>query len=476
MLLYGQGMSDFSWGLFIVLAVGAICVAMGVSFGPLLLIGAVIGLLIAYRYPYFSLYTALALSPFLGIVVMIPTGALAIGERVFAGSIDVGVAEIVFLTLLVTWALKIFFLWLRRHDTNWKPRFPLIGSYSALLGAHLLSILSPLGPDRLLSLKFALRPVLFCYLAFVALPVNFIRSRRRLMGALSVMSGVGLIAALNGAVSLFFVDASSQFIRRAHPLPMFGIPALGDNHNLLAELLVVTVMMTLALAALVKKGPKTQLLYGSAIVQGAIGLLTFSRTGWIVFALQAMFIIVVEYRQVLRRQAAAIAAALIVLVPLGAIMAKISSSNVAQSSNSTRVALLEIATQVFEASPWVGGGAGTFVDRVGSASVFRLEYGNPLDAHGFLQKLAAETGVLGLLAFIAACAELGWISWRVIRSLPENPLRRSLVFLSAAAGGGIAYQLFNTDYWTAKMWLPIGILLAAVHVLRSSPEDSTHSL
>lgn len=468
-------MSDFSWGLFIVLAACAIFIALGVPLGPLLAFAIIAGLIAAYRYPYFTFYAAIGLVPFLGLTISIPTGELAIGKRAFGGSIDIAVAEVLLLALLIAWSFKIILLWVRRRDRNWKPRLPLVRTYAALFAAHLASAFSPLLPDRVLVMKFALRPVLFCYLAFVALPVNFIRSRRRLVAALSVMSGVGTLAALNGAVSLFFVDASSQFIRRAHPLPMFGIPALGDNHNLLAELMAVTVLLTLALALLVKRPQTRRLLHASAILQGAIGLLTFSRTVWIVFALQALFLAAFEYRDALRRHAASIVAAILIIVPLAFVMAGISNSIVAQSSNSTRVALLDIAIDVFETSPWLGGGAGTFVDRVGSAYVFRLEYGDPLDSHGFLQKLASETGVFGLLAFAAVCIEFAWLCRRALARMSHGPARRATLLLIAAAAGEVAYQCFNTNYWTGKMWLPIGLALAALNALGPPQGDNDPS-
>jgi hypothetical protein len=309
-----------------------------------------------------------------------------------------------------------------------------------------------------------MRPVLFCALAYVALPVNLIRSRRRLVSALGVVAAVGTFAALNGLISLFFVDASSQFIRRAHPLSVFGIAALGENHNLLAELLVVTVLATLSLALLAKRERTRRILYGSAILQFAIGLLTFSRTGWIAFALEAAFLAAVEYRSAIRRNASAILAAFILLLPLGVVMARIGVSNVAQSSNSTRFALIEIATEVWQGSPWVGGGASTFTDRVGSAQVFLIEYGAPLDAHGFIWKLMAETGVLGIAAFGLVLFEFAWIMARGIRRIADPTARRAVLLLATSAGGAVAYQMFNTNYWTGKMWLPFGLALAALNV------------
>lgn len=473
MIPYMSGMLEFSWGLFIALAVSAICIALGVPFGPVLFFGVVSGLIIAFRYTYFSYYAAIALTPFLGFMISIPTGEIAFGRRAFGGAIDISVAEVVFLAVLAAWSLKIIFFWVRRHDGNWRPRFPLAISYASLFAAHLLSAFSPLQPAAVLVFKFALRPVLFSYLAYVALPFNLLRSRRRLVVALSILSGVGVIGAVNGAISLFFVGPNSQFIRRAHPLPMFGIPALGDNHNLLAELMAATTLITLALSVLESRENIRRLLVGAAIFQGIIGLLTFSRTVWIVFIAQAAFLFLARYRETLRRHLAGIIAALIVVIPLAITMTRISASNVATSSNSTRIALLEIALDVFRTSPWLGGGAGTFVERVGGAHVFRLEYGEPLDAHGFIQKLAAETGVVGILAFIFVALHFSWVIRRGWEGIAHDQDRRAMLFLIAGAGGAILYQLFNTNYWTGKMWLPLGLALAALNVfsVRSREEN-----
>lgn len=462
-------MREFTWGLFVAVAVGAIFVAIGTPVGPIVAFAFFIAIVLAFRYPYACLYAAIALVPFLGFTVSVPTGEFAIGERAFGGAIDVGVGETLLLALLAGWALKILFLWVKRRDRNWRPILPLAPPMAGLVAAHLASAFSPYMPDPVLVAKFSMRPVLFSYLAYVALPVNLLRSRRRLASALGVLAAVGTFAALNGALSLLVVGPSSQFIRRAHPLPIFGVPALGDNHNLLAELMAMTVLTTLALARLVKQDRTRRLLYGSAILQFAVGLLTFSRTGWIVFALEAGFLAVVGYRSAIRRHLSALLAACILLIPLGAVMLQIGLSNVAASSNSTRLALIEIAAQVWQDSPWIGGGAGTFVDRVGSAQVFTLEYGAPLDAHGVFWKLLAETGILGVAAFALV---LGDFVRRMIRGIPRiaDSASRSAVFLLAtSAGGAVAYQLFNTNYWTGKMWLPFGLALAALAAF--SPDE-----
>jgi O-antigen ligase len=133
------------------------------------------------------------------------------------------------------------------------------------------------------------------------------------------------------------------------------------------------------------------------------------------------------------------------------------------------VALSEIAWDVFRSSPLIGAGAGTFVGIVGSSHVFRLEFGDPLDSHGVLQKLAAETGLLGLAAFLWVIAAFFRTMLTHIRSLRDENVRRVTVLLTASALGAIMYQLFNTNYWTGKMWLPVGIALASISALTSHP-------
>lgn len=441
-------------------------IATGAPFGPILLFIAVFSLLFAYRFPYFTFYAMASLMPFLGVTIAIPTGTFTFGERAFGGSIDIGVAEAILLALIVAWALKIIILWIGRRDRAWKPEFPLGIPYLGIVAAHLMSLASPFSPDPLQVIKYTARPVFLSYLGYVALPVNVIRSKRRLKALLGVMAGVGTIGAVNGALSLLFVDASSQFIRRAHPLPVFGVPILGDNHNLLAELMVVTVMLTAALFYLVRSDQWRRVLAGSAALQFAVGILTFSRTGWICFAVQAAFLAAIEFRHTVRRHARAIAIGILLLVPFAGYMALLSVSRVATSSNETRIALAEIAWDVFRSSPVVGAGAGTFVEIVGSAYIFRLEFGDPLDSHGILQKLGAETGILGLAAFGALVVIFARIMMRRIRRLEHAAVRRVTVLLTSAAFGALIYQLFNTNYWTGKMWLPIGIALASIRALK----------
>ena len=280
------------------------------------------------------------------------------------------------------------------------------------------------------------------------------------------MAATGIFAALIGFASLFLTGSSDQLFTRARPLPILGVMPLGDNHNLIAEWFAFTIPLSIALALLVREERARRLLMAAAAFQTVIALLTFARTFWIVIAFEAILVGLFVWREQLRRQLSRVLVGIVLLIPLAAAMIAFSRTALVQSSTSTRLMLSEIAVNLWLASPWVGAGAGTFVDRVASIRVFAIEYGNPLDAHGFGQKLLAETGIFGVLAVAWLVV---WI-WAFVRDrlkMFAAPSRDREVFLilAIAATGAFVYQLFNTNYWTGKLWLPAGILLAASRAL-----------
>jgi O-antigen ligase len=169
----------------------------------------------------------------------------------------------------------------------------------------------------------------------------------------------------------------------------------------------------------------------------------------------------------LKRAKQFIVEGLLLFSPLAIYMIFSSSSAETQGSTDARAMLAGIAIELFRESPIIGVGAGTFVNHVAGTWAFIYEYGSPLDSHGYLQKLAAETGLLGLLAFTAVIITIGWYLWSTWKELKQGSDVDRTIFAYLCSGviGAFIYQIFNTTYWTPKLWLPVGIALAASRML-----------
>ena len=451
------------WGLFLCVLVASCFVALGFGLTAWTGMVALVILLIAWRAPYLAFYSAIFAAPLIGWMISFFTGRIIVADQVVGGTITLPMSDLIAFVALAAWAFRLLFIWQQRKQADWRPWLPLGTAFGLLFLAHLLSIFSIAQPNPVYVIKYALRPVLFAYVAWVLLPVNFLRSRERLITTLTLITTSGALFALDGFRSLFVFDTS---LHTARPLSMFGVFPIGDNHNVLAEWLVFTLPVSLALAELVEDERIKKGLRVVAAFMGMIALLTLARSAWIAVLISTALAIFLNYRQQIREHVRIMTLGGFLLSPLAVYMALFSRSAEVQSSTDARAMLAGIAWNLFKDSPWIGVGAGTFVERVGATWLFTYEFGAPLDSHGIIQKIGAETGLVGLAALIFLAYVLTrWLVqvWRAFK--PNSSERRAFAFLIVGVAGAVVYQLFNTTYWSAKLWLPIGIALAAGRIL-----------
>lgn len=314
-----------------------------------------------------------------------------------------------------------------------------------------------------LGFKYLLRPLSFFYLMFVVLPILVIDTPKRLFTTLRMMFLVGGIAAAMGIWSMLFPPEPGAF-RRAVPIAIFGTTPLGTNHNLIAEVLVSVIPIGIILAAFVHGRLRRWYVVGTAAL-ALITLLTFSRNGWLTLAIEGAILLVVLARDrgISWRRIASYAAPAAALAVLA--IAVFSTTTVAQSSNLNRLRLTEIAVAQFRDHPWVGAGVGTFIEAVSRDRWYIADFGKPQEAHGLVQKLLAETGALGLLTFVWLLIAIVRHIVRVYRRSEVAPAwRLILLALLCSAFGSIIFQLFNTSYFVSKLWLPLGLALAATRL------------
>jgi O-antigen ligase len=452
------------WGIFLLCFLVGMGVAAGAPVAITFGLASSVTALIAWRFPFPVFNIWIALSMLLGILVGIYTGEVRIGERVFSAYVELAVGEVIALGILAAWAFRILTLWRGRNDRNWEPWLPLLLPFLALIGAHILSGFSEGQPAWGEVVKFVGRYLVFVYLTSIALVVNFVRSKKRLRDALLILFLVGIAFALDGLRNMISFDGGFS-LNRAMPGPILEVNPLGGNQHSLAEVELIAIACGLALAALLKPGPTRRYIYAACAFMTAIVILTFSRTAWIVVPIQLAILFATIWRDSWKTYRKELIALVLIVLPLAGIQLTYSLSRGAISSIDSRAALTQIAVELFKGSPFIGVGAGTFVDRVAHTYAFTLEFGPAFDAHGLIWKVMAETGLVGLVAlaliFIALAREINFVLHRLSPGKPETI---AYMYLLVGVIGMFAYELTSTTYWTPRLWLPIGLLLAAGRV------------
>lgn len=338
---------------------------------------------------------------------------------------------------------------------QWPLAWPMLCFLLVALFSSLFS------PWRVESLKYFFRIIVFVYLLYIVLPVNALNSWRDWRWPFYGILMAGIGSSMVGLISLFSQDWSNSFFR-AQPIAIFGQWWMGSNHNLLAELLIITNFFILAWGYWQKNERWrrcSQILFVSFSL---ITLLTFSRAAWLVVATQLLFMWLLLTKP--RERFGWLLAGLLLFVlslPLWVKMSQLQEANFGSTAN--HVLLTEIAWQSLQGRPIIGWGSGQFLTLVDHNLRFRAKYGDPIDSHGVLQKVVAENGYLGLIALIMVAFSLLAYWWKAWQKYGRQNLW--LDFLILGASGGLLFQLFNTSYYKGKVWLPVAISLAAIKLL-----------
>lgn len=424
-------------------------------------------LLFFLKFTTVGLYLIVILYPFIYL-------QLFIGKEINIPYVDV-VAMFVFLA----WVLRSLFLppygglhFIKQWGKGAKlslENFPGLLFFLLFFLASLLSLINT--ENFFLSLKYILRPLTFFYLMFLVLPYNVINSKKVLFNVFWIFYGIGIFVSLMGLWSILFPETPGIF-RRAVPLPVFGIPILGTNHNLIAEVLISVIPIGFILIWEAKEILSKKILIIGVLLMAVINLLTFSRTGWIALSLELFILVILKYRKNIKNYLQLGALIFLIISPLLIYSYLFMTSEIVRSSNLNRVALTKIALENFAKHPFVGNGAGTFVEQVSRERWYIVDFGSPSEAHGVVQKLLAETGILGFVTFFAL---LGYVLWRLVGVYhdlkSDSPYKYIILALILSSCGSIVFQLFNTSYFVSKLWLPFGVALAAARLAEESESN-----
>ena len=457
-------------------ALGAmILLFIGVSLATTQIIGIVVlitmSVLLYFSYHLdYGMYILLVLYPMIGWEFHADQliGALGLshnGTSFYAPMVDVW-------TVFLALAYGIYLI--RRYLIGEKHRIyiPQIGWYSLFIISALLSLIHVSGIDVSLSIYYIIRFLVFVYFGYVVIGTNCLLTKESLHTALKVVVWLGIFLSAMGIFSLVSGVASGGGIHRAVPVALFGWNPFNydqvSGHILLAEVLIVPLPISFFLALTAKKRSEQEF-YGFATILIALGIfLTFSRAGWLSMGVEMVLSFFVFKKYLIWKKIKNyVIAGTVIALPMIVYMGIFSTSAIVSSSNSARFMLTEVGWDFFLEHPMFGQGVGTFVNKLTEVYIFRYEFGDPVDAHSIITKLSAEQGLVGLITFSLFVGSIALCAYQRLKNKKYSREARLTAYLALLLIiAPVFFQFFNTQYYSARMWVPIMLGIALLLAYR----------
>lgn len=231
-----------------------------------------------------------------------------------------------------------------------------------------------------------------------------------------------------------------------------------NNPNSLAGWLVVISILTITLAYFLRT-----MIYGRialwvlASILTLCLVLTYSRGAWIAFAVSMIILGIIKKGKFLLL----IMAAAVVVYFLTPSAVKMHANTIFYKSEPGRISLWKEAFQIIEDFPVSGCGINTYAV---CAPNYRITDGGGCYPHNCYLQMAAETGILGLSAFLYFIFRLFKISFAALRNMKDRFYDAVLSGLLMGLLGFLIHSFFDTDIYAlqlgAFMWVIMGLVTA----------------
>lgn len=330
------------------------------------------------------------------------------------------------------------------------------------LGSAAISLINLPAGEKWLGIKYIFHFILLFYFGYLVVGSNVVDSKKIWKNSLKILAGVGFLAALMGAASLVLGIWQGGGFHRVVPFSLWGWLPFGDQHIFLAESITTVLPIYFYFWHIENNSKKKNIWQWFTVFVLLVGLATLSRAGWITIFFEAGIFFYVMRKQIRWQVLARTFWWLIILIaPLFVYLLNFLTSYTVKSSTSARWYSTSIAWWLFEKHPLIGNGVGSFVNRLAEVRIFEIEFGAPTDALGIGQKLIAEQGVLGVITFSAFIAWILIAIWRRFLSSEHTAEARLAYFVSFfLVLSPLVFQLFNTQFYSSKMWVPIAIAIS----------------
>jgi O-antigen ligase len=425
------------------------------------------------------------------IVLAVPFGSL---RQVRVGVMNVGAAEVLVALVLVAWLMRM----VARREIRWRwppLSLPLLG----LLGAMLLSTLVATSLQHSIKEIIKWGEVLVLYLM-----VSNEMDERWIKGLLFAILGTGALVALHGIYQFLFQVGPEEFVLFGRFMRAYGT---FEQPNPYAGYLGLTLPLAVGLVAATFLSDREKVSGWWLIWAGGCGalmlaalIMSWSRGAWLGFAAA---IAIMTLAVILRRGRAAVLILFFLFLTFYFLLAgglnllpqaimqrfsdfvpyldlvdvrgmEITDANFAVLE---RMAHWQSALAMWTDHPWLGVGVGNY-------EVAYTYYALPLwtfplgHAHNYYLNIAAEAGVLGLLAYLLLWGTAWLFAWRVAkRSSRMSGWHWAIALGVLGVVTHLAVHSFFDNLFVHDMYLHLGILLAILPISKwRSRNLVTHSL
>ncbi len=345
-----------------------------------------------------------------------------------------------------------------------KLKWPALGAFSVFFLAALVSAF--FSPTILKSAWYSIRWILLFYMAYIFLPINIIKDRKTLRSVIALIIASAVITGVLGLMSIAGQNWRQEFVR-VKPIEIAGVFPLGENQNLIVEVMLPAILLVFAMKEWARSARSKRLLNLTLIFLVLILIGTFSRGGWLALVAAGLVYAIAIYRKQIQKYVLPLILILIALTPVFVYMYRIQTDyETGVGSNQSRILSSRIAWQAFLDKPFFGNGSGEYINLVGQNVLFRAKFGDPLESHGIFQKILAENGLAGLLGFSLMLMVFVRTFYCGLKN-NKNEFRTLLPIILAGLAIFI-FEIFNTSYYKGKLWLPIAIGLVYVNLLKQT--------
>lgn len=455
-----ESYKDLRLGHIKLIVLATFCAALGLL-GGAKVIFALFGVLFVF---VLSHYLKQGFYILLGLC-LIPHWTFALGNIVTLpvfGSIQAPVADFWAVGLFAAFALERIRYFFDKEKLE--IRLPAIVLYILFLASAFLSLNNLPYEEVRSGVQYIFRFLVLLYLGYVVLGANILKTKEEILKGIKILAGMGLVAAIMGMISIPFGVWDGGILPRAVPLSLFGWAPFGDQHVFIAEAMTTTLPLWIYLWISEKNKSKKEWLLLTILFIVLTTLLTFSRAGWIsLFFGLIVFIFAIDKHVPIKKLLSrykAFMIALAFIIPIF-VFFMLTTRDV-YTSTLSRYLLLEIGLFLFFANPLIGAGVGSFTDRAREVLIYQQEIGGFQDAHGVIQKLLSEQGIIGFIAFTAFVLYFYRSFKKRFQDKKFSPDARLLALTGMlVVVMSFTFQLFNTHYYSSKVWIPISLMLAA---------------